>query len=341
MQILFYDVATPKNYTDLTRLETGLGGTEATITRIAHALSEKYSVIVAQHCRMPEEETESNGVRYVSLATANQLTPDIVILLRKRDWLERVATIFPRARRYFWMHNMPSKDLYFSRKFFQQGDYQIIAVSDFHKEQIQRRLNGQWHQKLLNPKHLQYKTPKINRIYNPIDENLSKDNTIWQPEKMILASSPYKGLDQNLTAFAEVVEIFPEYHLVIATYAPWDTKQKLPNNVTFLGSIPQQQLNKHIRESFCMFYPQYKRMETFGLVYAEANALGTPVLAHDFGAAKEILSNKDQLIDGKNIKSIIQKINDWRIKRPFVTANPAFKLNQVKKSWIELLENKS
>lgn len=338
MQILFYDVATPRIYTDQTRIETGLGGTEATITRVAHALSDTYHIIVAQHCRTPSEDTESHGVRYLSLESANQLSPDIVVLLRKRDWLERITTLFPKAKRFFWMHNMPSKELYKARRVFAAGNYEIIAVSDFHQKKIQHRLNGQWQQKLFHPFLLKFKTPHIHRLYNPIDDNLEKNNTPWQPNKMILASSPYKGLQQNLAAFEKILTVFPEYHLCIATYAPWDQQQKLPRNTTFLGSIPQQQLMQHIRESFCMFYPQYQRVETFGLVYAEANALGTPVIAHDFGAAREVLSDPDQLIDGRNIDSIIEKIKAWRIQRPNISANPMFRLNHVKQTWIDLFE---
>ncbi len=59
---------------------------------------------------------------------------------------------------------------------------------------------------------------------------------------------------------------------------------------------------QHIRESLCVFYPQTQRCETFGLVYAESNAVGTPVLAHDFGAAREVLSSPDQLINGKKFQ---------------------------------------
>ncbi len=35
MQILFYDVTTPRVYTDLTLTQTGLGGTESTIMPVS------------------------------------------------------------------------------------------------------------------------------------------------------------------------------------------------------------------------------------------------------------------------------------------------------------------
>lgn len=337
MQILFYDVVAPYIYTDITRLQTGLGGTEATITRIAHALADKYDIVVAQYHRQPTDDTESNGVRYLSLQSANQLSPDIVVLLRKRQWLETVAKLFPRARRFFWMHDSPSKKLYQARQSFHRYAYEIIAVSDSHKSLIHNRLSGEWYHRVFKPWQLWNPIPVIHRIYNPIDDQLNKDNTVWRPEQMILASTPSKGLALNLQAFEKINRVFPEYELHIATYAKWNNSA-LPRNVKFLGSLPQHELFKKIRESFCMFYPQYQNRETFGLVYAEANALGTPVIAHDFGAAREVLSDPDQLIDGRNIDSIIEKIKAWRIQRPTISANPIFRLNHVKQTWIDLFE---
>src|SRR5439155_20564566 len=102
--------------------------------------------------------------------------------------------------------------------------------------------------------------------------------------QMILASSPTKGLWLTLKTFEQVRKVFPEYELHIATYSIWDKSQALPDNVYFMGSLPQGKLMQKMRESFCMFYPQSVRCETFGLVYAEPNAVGTPVLADAFWA---------------------------------------------------------
>ncbi|MDX1901719.1 MAG: glycosyltransferase family 4 protein [Gammaproteobacteria bacterium] len=337
MQILFYDVEAQIPYTVLTRLQQGLGGTEATVTRVAHALAEHHEIFVAQLSRSIAEERMIRGVTYLSLETANSLKPDAVILLKKRQWLEPTADLFPNARRFFWLHNIISKDIYYDRKIL--SAYEIIAVSDFHREHIARRVHGQWHQRLLNNKSLRYECPPIHRIYNPIDDNLTIDQTPWHSNELILASSPRKGLQLNLSAFAEINKIFPEYHLTIATYAPLPETIQLPNNVTFLGSLPQPELLQRIRESFCMFYPQYQDPETFGLVYAESNAVGTPVLAHDFGAAREVLSDPSQLIDGRNIQTVIDKMHAWRKQRPIVQAKPEFRLSAVKKAWLDLLNH--
>ena len=76
MKVLFYDVATPTLYHHKTILERGLGGTEATIIRVAHALNEHHEVYIAQHCRANNDNQLEDGVHYVSLEFANRLNPN-------------------------------------------------------------------------------------------------------------------------------------------------------------------------------------------------------------------------------------------------------------------------
>ena len=236
MKILFYDVVTPTPYTNQTLLETGLGGTEATITRVAHSLKEHHSIYVAQHCRDKQDDKLSDGVHYISLETANALKPDVVVLLRYYNWLEKVGKQFPNARHYFWMHNMPSKALYGVRETLVKYRYQVIAVSLFHQREIERRLHGKWYQRLMSPRFKNSIIP-VHVIYNPIDDHLEPNDTPWNPNQMILASTPYKGLPITLKLFEQVQEKFPEYKLLIATYSKWDKDIKLPKHVEFIGSL--------------------------------------------------------------------------------------------------------
>ena len=177
----------------------------------------------------------------------------------------------------------------------------------------------------------------VHSIYNPVEDTLHPDGTPINPHKLFLASTPYKGLEQTLEKFSALSAIFPQYELYIATYARWDTNRKLPARAIFLGSLPQKELLQHIRESFCVFYPQSKRCETFGLVYAQSNAVGTPVLAHDFGAAREVLSDPDQLVDGNDLTAILNKITAWQLLRPRTVARAAFRLKAVTARWHALL----
>lgn len=338
MNILFYDPATPIAYTDLTLKQSALRGTESTIVRIAHALKDYHQITIAQHCRKTIDNQSREGVDYVSFETAHDLNPDVVILLRYHRLLESVATHFPRARHFFWLHNLPSRELHKERNVLAKYDYHLIAVSHFHQQTIEKRLQGKWYQHLFRPKN-KTMMPPVHVLYNPIEDNLRADETPVNPHQLIFTSSPYKGLEQVLKQFEMVSAHFPDYELLIVSPDKLDGHFILPKRTRLLGSLAPHLLAQHIRESFCVFYPQTKRIETFGLVYAEANALGTPVLAHDFGAAREVLSDECQLVDGHSNKAILEKIMEWRQCRPLIKAKPAFRLSQVVQTWLALLEN--
>src|SRR3990167_3270613 len=332
MKILFYDPATPSPYTQDTLKTSALRGTETSIIRIAHALSREHQISIAEHCRAQHETQSIDGVEYITCDAAHSLNPDIVILLRQANYLELITTHFPKARHFFWMHNLPMRHLYTKRELIIKHGIEIIAVSDYHRLIIENRLKTVWYKNFFNKEN---KPPiTIHTIYNPVEDDLFKDGTEWNSEQMIVTSSPYKGLAQILKHFEKLRYYFPNYQLIIAS--PIKHDQKLPPNVRYLNPLPQKQLIQYIRESFCVFYPQSERVETFGFIYAEANAVGTPVLAHNFGAAREVLSDSSQLINGNKINNIVRTIAAWQEMRPQVTLKPIFRLSQVIEKWKRL-----
>lgn len=333
MKILFYDIATPVLYRNTTIQERSLGGTEATIIRVAHALSTYHEVYIAQHCRCEEDDANYDGVHYLSLSSANQLLPDVVILLREYEWIETVGQLFPQAKHYFWMHNLPPYDMYRMLPVLIKYDYQVIAVSNFHRETIIKRLKPNWYQRYFKKYN---NNVKVKVIYNPIEDALQPDTTEIDVNQMLFLSSPHKGLAQVLKIFDYLRRFYPEYRLFVCNPGNWNDQIYIPENVTVLGSIPHPQVIEYLRRSFCVFYPQTKRMETFGLIYAEANAVGTPVLAHPIGSAQEILADPQQLVDGTNKRAILEKILLWRHERPKVKVNPEFRLTKVIESWLKL-----
>jgi glycosyltransferase involved in cell wall biosynthesis len=338
MEILFYDVATPLAYDAATPKTQALGGTEATLIRIAQGLKNYHTIYVAQHCRASMANLNCDGVNYISLETAQQLRPQVVILLRHYRLAEEVANYFPKARRYLWLHNMPSRELYSARKALSRHQYQIIAVSHFHRRAIEKRLNGKWYQRVFTLPYSESRASiPIQVLYNPIDETLQPDATPIQSNQLLFMSSPQKGLPETLRLFEGVQKTFPEYQLLIANPGYNQMDLKLPAQARFLGALPHHEVIQKLRESFCVFYPQYVRVETFGLVYAEANAVGTPVLAHDSGAAAEVLSDPKQLVNGHELSSVLNKLKEWREKRPTLCGRNEFRLNNVIKAWLNLL----
>lgn len=335
MNILFYDATTPVAYTFSTLQQQALGGTEATIIRIAHALAAFHTVTVAQHNRF--EDCEENNVRYVSLKTAHQLNPNAVILLRSYDLLSEIGTRYQNARLFFWVHNTPSNEFFRVKPVLLQFGYQIITVSNYHRQSVEEKLKGKWHQQLLSTKKSKTTVP-VHTLYNPIADDLNPDETTFNHNKLLFLSSPHKGLKETLAAFKQVLNHFPDFRLSISNPGYRQMTYSLPEQARFLGVLRHQEVIQQLRESFCVFYPQTSKPETFGLIYAEANAVGTPVLANHFGAAKEVLSHSTQLINGKKIDHIIAKLHEWKKQRPQVYGKPEFRLRCVTQQWLQLLE---
>jgi glycosyltransferase involved in cell wall biosynthesis len=335
MNILIYDPATPFTYTYDSLHQRALRGTESTILRVANVLKNTHQISIAQRHRPCTEDQTVDGINYLSFETAHGLSPDVVILLRYHRLLDTIVKHFPHARHFFWLHNMPPRDLYKYRDLLLQYHYQIIAVSHFHKNMIEKRLKGKWYQRLFRKQDKSVIPVKV--LYNPIEDDLNPNDTPVNQQQMIFTSSPYKGLGETLRLFTALSHHFPDYELLIVSPDKLEKNLTLPKQARFLQPLPPRLLAQHIRESFCVFYPQTERVETFGLVYAEANALGTPVLAHDFGAAREVLSDTSQLINGHDINTIINKITQWREKRPVPSAKPEFRLSRVMETWSSLL----
>jgi glycosyltransferase involved in cell wall biosynthesis len=55
-------------------------------------------------------------------------------------------------------------------------------------------------------------------------------------------------------------------------------------------------MHAEVRSALCTFAPNFVLPETFGLVFAESHALGTPVLTHYCGAAAEVVADPQQLL---------------------------------------------
>jgi Glycosyl transferases group 1 len=68
------------------------------------------------------------------------------------------------------------------------------------------------------------------------------------------------------------------------------------DGVDWLGALPHERILQEVRTALCVFYPNFVLPETFGLVLAEAKAVGTPVLTHACGAASEVLADPRMLL---------------------------------------------
>ena len=328
--LLIVDGTAPKPYDPETLLREGMGGTEATVIRIAEALAKNslLEIIVEQHNReepyVAYDDAVLTHANYVPPDTCQQA--DYVVSLRYPPLVPLMQARFPRAKHFLWCHDLLGPEL--ARDMLELKNFTAIAVSNFHKTQMQEVLRPQGYTGQF----------QIKVIYNPIADDLLPDSTLIDRNKLLWMSSPHKGLEHALAMFTNLRSFNPDFKLLVANpgYLPSaDTKQ---DNVVALGSLPNHEVIKHLRTSLCLFYPNPIYPETFGLVLAEANAVGTPVIAHRMGAAFEVLNHPYEVMDCRNPQTVINRVMRWyEGDRPRVKGNPKFRTSEVIKSWMRLL----
>jgi glycosyltransferase involved in cell wall biosynthesis len=206
-------------------------------------------------------------------------------------------------------------------------------------------------------------------LYNPVDDELHPDGTAVDPEKLVFFSSPNKGLYFALDAFRELRRALPGLRLVVGNPG-YKALPALQNaGVELLGAQPQSRVHLQVRSALCTFFPNFLIPETFGLVFAESHALGTPVLTHDCGAAAEVVADPAQLLPVSAaarcyealagglppawragparlagtaglFDDYVERIRQWREgARPQVAPDARFRLSAVTSRWRALLSD--
>jgi glycosyltransferase involved in cell wall biosynthesis len=236
----------------------------------------------------------------------------------------------------------------------------VVCVSDFQRRQAEAVLRGAGVEGRV----------RAVTVYNPVDDALVPNGTPVNPGKLVFFSSPNKGLALTLDAFQAVRRALPEMRLCVGSpgykslrRAGMQSVDGGIDGVEWLGSLPHPRILSEVRTALCVFYPNIVLAETFGLVLAEANAVGTPVLTHDFGAASEVLHDPRQtlpvtaslrwyertasMLPGGSRRRVapwaarlglfepyVERIRAWRQgERPRTEPDPRFRLSAVAERW--------
>ena len=328
-RFLFVDPMCPRPYQARTLHDRALGGTEATVVRVAEGLAQRgHRVTVAQSGRYWPARSPG-GVAYVGFdydASWSHLpSADAVVVLRQHKILKRVRERFAGSRLALWVHCVPGSKRRGLAEHAARHDATVVCVSDAHREAVRERMAGAW--------------ARTARIHNPVDDALGPDGTPVERDKLVFFSSPHKGLDEVLAAFEHVRRVRPTARLTVADPGYWrGPSPALPPGVSRVGALPHGEVIRHVRSAFAVFYPQARFEETFGLVFAEANAVGTPVVAHPHPAACEVLgetlADGRQLIDARDPGAAARRLAEWWAEgRPAVAGSPRFETARVVADW--------
>jgi glycosyltransferase involved in cell wall biosynthesis len=349
-RLVFFDPASPAPYALRSLESTGLGGTEASVVRVAEALD----AVVMQ----PNRETAEG--RYRPAGALDQV--DDLVVVRDPAVLQELATRWPRARLHLWLHDRMrpgsrrADRLRAALGRLGRRELSIVCVSDWQRRDVVRSLAPLPHRDRMAAR----------TIYNPIDETLGPDGSPVDPNRLGFFSAPAKGLRFALDAFGWLRRELPDLELDVAHPAYQSPAVRPLPGVRWLGSLPHHEMVAHLRRALCVFTPNFVVPETFGLVFAEAQAVGTPVLTHAVGAAAEVIGDPTQTVPvapGQRIYEQLsrvipvrsraaaarlagrlgifdpyrERIRTWQQGgRPDPVANPRFRIASVAAEWRKL-----
>src|SRR5512146_69181 len=349
--ILFYDPVCGQPYDSETLRRQAMGGTEATVVRVADALG----ALVAQHNRVT-----ASG-RYLPPRRDPAVTQ--VVVNRDSRALPAVRELYPNARIHLWLHDRVrprskrARRLAADARTLRELAVRVICVSDTQRHTVEAALRWMRVDDRVS----------ACTIYNPIDDELRPDGSPVDNGKLVFLSSPNKGLKFTLDAFRAVKRAMPDMRLIVGNPGYKSGEAPRLDGVEFLGPQPQQRIHAEVRTALCTFFPNFVIPETFGLVFAESNALGTPVLTHDCGAALEVVADSAQVLPVTAAKRAyegllgacpigwrrgparlaaglglfdvyVERMEAWRAgARPVTGPDPRFRLSTVAQRWREVL----
>lgn len=317
--MLIIDPICPKPYSpDLLSAEI-MGGTEATVIRLMAAMPQ---ASVMQHNR----EAAAPGYPQFRPLDWNALPSDgPIVVMRKAPIALQLRLMGWKGPLYLWLHDLIDLQTMLCMGDLAAQDVELIPVSYWHRDHVLAASRALFDDGRA--------MPRSNVIYNPYDERLTPRGPC-DPDRLVFISSPHKGLRDALPLFAPLKQRWPSLELVIANPGNIDIVQP---GVRALGNLTHDKAMDLLASAFCMFYPNMTYPETFGIVYAEANALGVPVLAHDFGSAAEVLGDPRQIVDARNPSAVVARFADWRQNgRPQVKGREVFKLAKIVEQWNSL-----
>lgn len=317
--VCFIDTVAPRYY-DLSSLEAGvLGGTEASVVRLAEGLgSLGLEVAVIQKTSFDFEPIAGDKCLFLPWSYIDQVKPVTVVHLRSVANL----SLFTNSRQFVWCHDLPDERVKQWLPVLKEYNTKLIAVSEWQKRRFHE---------------IESQLPIV-PLYSPVDELCYQHPRMkHHPDKLVWLASPHKGLDQALDTFKKLRSDIPSMSLTVMCPGYIEAKVRQQPGVNLIGVTPRPILRSIVAQSLCLFYPtQFE--ETFGLIAAEANALGTPVATYKVAALAESVSPFNGWC--RDDQELIQTIKDWRTSRHEVSGQQRFRLTRVLPQWINTLDGR-
>ncbi|MBU4348213.1 glycosyltransferase [Patescibacteria group bacterium] len=177
-----------------------------------------------------------------------------------------------------------------------------------------------------------YYERKADVIYPPVDTSKFTLNEKIKKGDYFLAV----GRMMHYKKFDLIIKAFNKLNLPLLIVGIGPELNKLKNittssNIKFLSFVSNEQLNFLYNGAQALIFPQ---IEDFGLVAAEAQACGTPIIALNRGGAREIVKDGQTgvFFDNQSIDDLIMAVKKFQIKK--------FNRENIRKSALRFSKNR-
>lgn len=341
-KLLFFDAVAPYEYNFEVLKKKGLGASESYLLSVANELKKNFDIDIST--AKVRYNYSQNDIVFKKLSLDDLSSYyDTIVIQRNPQNLKTLKKKYPKAKFIIWLHDFFESSIWGSLSThdlqYIVNNSTLLCVSNWQKENF-----------LINLELRKVKNSKVEYIHFFIEDkkNISKLPIDYDKNKLCFFSASHKGLEFTLRIFEQLHKINPKFKLYIGnpTYDQKNEFKDTKGSVINLNNQTRDQVLYHMRGSLATLHLNKVYPETFGCVNAESNMMGTPVLAYDLGATKEVLFDADKQlvkpdffrVDLNDITTITETILTWyKGDRPDVKLNPLFDKQKITKKWIDLL----
>lgn len=317
-------------YNHQTIINEGGGASELLFYKTAYLLSPYYNVTIFNN----SEECNLDNIEYKKITKMDEnINNSIFIVQRHFNNAIDLHKTNSSNTYILWSHDFLESS--FSNltgnyspleinDYFRNNNMKVVAVSNFHKNNIIQKL------------------PDVNvtTIYNPLfsDIIIKNDNIQFDKNTIVFASNWNKGLDKILLIGKKYYKVNKDFKLILIkpNYCDWEPNLSQYEFIDCRGNIKNKQDYCNLLQSaLCIFTTSYP--ETFGCAFAEALHLGVPVIGdNSVNAGFQEFINSNYLCNFNNPDEVIKKIEEIR-NNIIVKLDEKFYEKSIVNEWIKIL----
>jgi alpha-1,3-rhamnosyl/mannosyltransferase len=216
----------------------------------------------------------------------------------------RIATLYDTAYLHDrgFVSEMQSRHMHEIVKRLLKGVTRVITISEFAKQELVEAFD-------LDPARVSVTYLGVDPVFHQAHSQDEIDSAleaygITPPYCMYLGTlEPRKNLVRLVRAFARVLEVAPEHHLLLVGRKGWAHERVfgvveelgIGDHVRWLGQVPDSEAALLLKGASVMAFPTL--YEGFGLPALEGMAAGIPVLSSDSHALREVCGDGALLVD--------------------------------------------